>query len=82
MPVLRTQRPTTAEQVLVPPGGDSSKPTWEVALLLPQCIDDELGARTGGSFPRSMSCRERVVELDPGRHPGLPCASAWALASE
>lgn len=55
---------------------------WEVALLLPQCTDDELGARTGGSFPRSMSRRERVVELDPGRHPGLPCASAWALASE
>ena len=81
MPVLRPQRPTTAEQVLMALGGDSSKPMWEVALLSPQCTDG-MGAEKGelpmfrvmqgvcggtGSRPSSGVC---------------PAASVCALASE
>lgn len=46
------QRPTTEQvpgPVLVLTDSDLSKPMWEVALLLPQCTDEELGAGKGGA---------------------------------
>lgn len=63
------------------PGGDSSKPLWKVALLSPQRTDEEWGLKRG-SFPCSMSCRECMVELVPGRHLGCalwPLCAHWPL---